>query len=103
MSELTEYNGSIDNAVNVTTLSRSNGQVSEKHDGITLNVEGETGDVTIMFKPLGFTISRDPTATAENVIAQNNGMRLNHLGPIDEVIITPTNTGAEYKLTWSFF
>jgi hypothetical protein len=56
-----------------------------------------------MFKPLGFTISRDPTATAENVIAQNKGMRLNHLGPIDEVIITPTNTGAEYKLTWSFF
>lgn len=71
--------------------------------GIALATEGAVGECTVTVVPVGCTTARNPGADGENVIAENGILTLDALLPLSAVVITPTDTGTEFTVTWNQF
>ncbi|WP_297533032.1 hypothetical protein [Thalassolituus sp.] len=68
----------------------------------TVHIKGSTGDVTLTVVPKGFDVAdaRNPGADGENVIPENNMIQV-EAGSLAFIVLTPTNTGAEYSVSVS--
>ena len=68
----------------------------------TVHIKGSTGDVTVTVVPKGFDIAdaRNPGAGGENVITENGMIQID-AGSLAFIVLTPTNTGAEYSVSVS--
>lgn len=69
--------------------------------GIALATEGAVGECTVTVVPVGCTTARNPGADGENVIAENGILMIDANLPLESVIITPTNTGTEFTVSWN--
>lgn len=68
----------------------------------TVHIKGSTGDVTLTVVPKGFDLAdaRNPGADGENVIPENDMIQV-EAGSLAFIVLTPTNTGAEYSVSVS--
>lgn len=94
----TQYSGT-ETGTGVITLT----EINEGFTGISLAPEGAVGECTVTVVPVGCTTPRNPGADGENVITENGILTFDALLPLDSVIITPTNTGTEFTVTWNQF
>ena len=68
----------------------------------TVHIKGSTGDVTLTVVPKGFDLAdaRNPGTDGENVIPENDMIQV-EAGSLAFIVLTPTNTGAEYSVSVS--
>ena len=71
--------------------------------GFAVDFEGETGDITVTFKPDGFDVYRNPGQFGENIVSQNEGVSFDNLTNPGGIFISPTDKTVEYKISWMRF
>ena len=96
--KVTNFSGS-KTGTGVITLGA--GHVNDRLTGIALATEGAVGDCTVTVVPVGCATPRNPGADGENVIKENGLLMIDARLPLASVIITPTDTNAEFTVSWN--